>query len=453
MTTTKISLLLAIFAVASCTKSSKINEEQDSSRPTEATPSTQKISHNTNPRTNTQSSQQNNTVSNPPSESSHGETENITTASNKDSTPEPEMSYASAGNLKFNAVLFTNMEHKRHATDSGTYVILRDSEGKLIGVGPITYSAARNGKNVGGMGYPVTQLNVDLQKISLDAKSGNGDLSICKVINTQSYKCKKQSEDTERPVNWYSKPVKYRVTNKEITINNQAGMIGNGPGVAGGLSFAHPVAFVAVGAKAKQYADFSSPIILDLNHNNKLDLIDVKDRNNAVYFDHNGDGQKRLSGWVEKEDGILALDINGDGQITTGVELFGEYSYKERLKNRKSKKLKNFNNGFQALAQYDDNHDKVIDKKDSIYRLLKVWRDLNRNGIGEKNELYSLVSQKVKSIDLNYKKNLIGKTQFFVKSNGNEIRLLGSYTGTSGKKHRLADVWFKEDYQHVLGSK
>jgi len=451
-----LALAITFIAATSCTNSSFTGT---SKKPQE------KQSRDSNPR-NTQETPINQTQTITPNNrviAPYNETQDesevtettpvIDTTIATNSYPETQTIYTSTGSIKFNAVLFTNMEHKRHATDAGTYAVLKDSSDNLVGAGKITYTAATNGKNVGGLAYPVTQLNINLTKINSEAQSGSGKLSICQIQNTTSYECEKKQDNSERPVNWYDKEVSYKITNNDIVINNTAGIIGNGPGVAGGLSFAHPVAFVAVGAKVQQYSDFSSPITLDLNKNNKIDLISVNDSPKAVYFDHNGDGKKHLSGWVAKEDGLLALDIDGNQKITSGLELFGEHSHIEIKSKDKSKKIKNFNNGFLALAQYDDNQDGKIDKKDSIYRLLKVWRDKNNNGIGEKNELVSLKNLKIRSVNLKYQKNLNQTSKSYVVSKDNEIRLIGDYTDTTGIKHKLADVWFKADFKNSLSTK
>ena len=69
------------------------------------------------------------------------------------------------------------------------------------------------------------------------------------------------------------------------------------------------------------------PIALDLNNNGKIDTLTLE---NGVFFDHNGDKIAFKSSWVNSSDGILVRDIDGDGKITSGAELFGNFT---RLKN------------------------------------------------------------------------------------------------------------------------
>ena len=69
------------------------------------------------------------------------------------------------------------------------------------------------------------------------------------------------------------------------------------------------------------------PIALDLNNNGKIDTLSLE---NGVFFDHNGDDIAFKSSWISGCDGILARDINGDKEINSGAELFGNFT---RLKN------------------------------------------------------------------------------------------------------------------------
>ena len=69
------------------------------------------------------------------------------------------------------------------------------------------------------------------------------------------------------------------------------------------------------------------PIALDLNANGKIDTLTLE---NGVFFDHNGDEIAFKSSWISGGDGILARDMDGDGAVTSGAELFGNFT---RLKN------------------------------------------------------------------------------------------------------------------------
>ena len=82
------------------------------------------------------------------------------------------------------------------------------------------------------------------------------------------------------------------------------------------------------------------------------------------------------------------------------------------------------------MAEFDINGDKVIDSQDAIYADLKIWRDLNSNGLSEANELQSLEDVGVESLNLTY------AHASSIDENGNEHRQQGSYVDSDGV-HRL----------------
>ena len=62
-------------------------------------------------------------------------------------------------------------------------------------------------------------------------------------------------------------------------------------------------------------------------------------------------------------------------------------------------------NGFAALAQYDANHDGVINSLDPVYTKLRLWIDSNHDGIAQAGELHTLQELQVESISLNYRES------------------------------------------------
>ncbi|MBF0529876.1 MAG: hypothetical protein HQK55_11525 [Deltaproteobacteria bacterium] len=62
---------------------------------------------------------------------------------------------------------------------------------------------------------------------------------------------------------------------------------------------------------------FWDPSTLDLNK----DGLKTVNTNNGANFDHDHNGFAEKSGWVSPEDGLLALDRNGDGIINDGREI------------------------------------------------------------------------------------------------------------------------------------
>lgn len=115
-----------------------------------------------------------------------------------------------------------------------------------------------------------------------------------------------------------------------------------------------------------------------------------------VSFDIHADRHRLSMGWTARNADIafVALDLNGNGVIDDGSELFGNAS---PLRNGTRAA-----NGFEALAQYDANGDGIIDRRDPIWQSLLLWIDRNHNGISEPEELQRIASSSVTGIYLSH---------------------------------------------------
>jgi hypothetical protein len=131
---------------------------------------------------------------------------------------------------------------------------------------------------------------------------------------------------------------------------------------------------------------------------------------------------------VDKHDGWLAIDLNGDGKINSGAELFGNHT---QLANGTTA-----SNGWAALGEMDSNHDGKIDAKDANFDKLRVWVDANGDGVTDAGELHTLAEVKVASINLNADNTITYQ-------NGNALQGFSSYTATDGATHEMADAWLQ----------
>ena len=162
---------------------------------------------------------------------------------------------------------------------------------------------------------------------------------------------------------------------------------------------------------------------------------------NPIYFDHDGDGIKNGSGWVKSDDAFLVLDKNGNGLIDNGRELFGDNFIKSSGQTAKD--------GFDALTDLDSNADGIVNAQDIQYINLKLWRDLNQDGISQDGELFTLDSQNI--VGINITKTANNQTL----SNGNQIADTGSFikgdgsSGTVGEvTGNMADINLADDTFH-----
>ena len=179
---------------------------------------------------------------------------------------------------------------------------------------------------------------------------------------------------------------------------------------------------LALGSKAANL--YLSPVILDLNHDDKFSV----SVDNGVRFDMKSSGSLLKTGWVNANDGLLARDLNGDGLINNGSELFGDIT---KLPNGKSAA-----DGFAALSMLDNNRDGVINVKDASWKDLKIWIDRDSDGHTDTGELVSLDSAGIVSLKLGAKSSTATE-------NGNKIGLVSSYSSADGSSGTMADVWFR----------
>jgi hypothetical protein len=124
-------------------------------------------------------------------------------------------------------------------------------------------------------------------------------------------------------------------------------------------------------------------------------------------FDINANGTKTGMQWVAPEgnEAFLVRDLNGNGKIDDGSELFGVgtevIEQQASAKGTKYNHLKQLSqaqratNGFVALSQYDlsalgGNNDGFISVDDEVWSTLFLWLDSNADGLSSDGEFILL---------------------------------------------------------------
>jgi Ca2+-binding RTX toxin-like protein len=168
------------------------------------------------------------------------------------------------------------------------------------------------------------------------------------------------------------------------------------------------------------------PLALDLNGDGKISTI--ASTLSSAYFDFNNDGIAEKAGWIAAQDGLLALDANGNGVVDGLSELFGTANQ----------------DGFTELSGLDNNADGKIDAQDADYAKLLVWQDANSDGISQAGELKRLTELRIDSIGLTLTSgniedadNLIGSSAKYLQRQTSE--------GTA-QEQLIADVQFAVDF-------
>ncbi len=152
---------------------------------------------------------------------------------------------------------------------------------------------------------------------------------------------------------------------------------------------------------------YCDPLVINLD----TDIAQVSDQ--KFFFDLDQDGKEEEISSLKSGSGFLALDLNGDGVINDGGELFGTKS----------------GDGFADLAKYDSDGNGWIDEADEIWKKLLIWtKDKDGN-----DKLYHLSDLGVGAIGLhnvstqfalnsekdNHNNAMIRNTGIFLYENGN----------------------------------
>ncbi|ADL55462.1 calcium-binding protein [Gallionella capsiferriformans] len=160
------------------------------------------------------------------------------------------------------------------------------------------------------------------------------------------------------------------------------------------------------------------PISIDLG-NDGFGFTNVNDSN--IFFDINSDGFKHRTAWPTADDGLLALDANGNGTIDNGSEIsFAAY-------------LDGAQTDLQGLAAFDTNNDGVFSALDAKWNQFGVWQDVNQNGITDAGEFKSLDQMGISAVGLS------SDGQFSI-INGQSVHGMGQVTKVDGSTLALADV-------------
>ncbi|MDT8338592.1 MAG: Ig-like domain-containing protein [Sulfurimonas sp.] len=177
--------------------------------------------------------------------------------------------------------------------------------------------------------------------------------------------------------------------------------------------------------QSQNYYGEAAPIVFDLNSNG---ITSTSTQSNNVYFDYNADGLRERTGWAERGDGLLAVDVNSDGIINDGSELFGDYT---KLPDGSTAA-----DGYAAMQLYDSNNDGRIDSLDANFNDLLLWNDTNLDGQSSTDELSTLTANGIVSIAL--LPNPLSVTE-----NGNRISYETTYTKSDGTDGIVRDLWFE----------
>jgi hypothetical protein len=141
-------------------------------------------------------------------------------------------------------------------------------------------------------------------------------------------------------------------------------------------------AYIDVEVPTQHYA---WPVALDLDRDG-LEFSKLSD--SAAHFDMNNDGRRERTAWVGADDGLLALDSQGDRTI----DRFDEISFRDYLPGAAT--------DLEGLRAFDSDGDGKLTANDQRWSQFGVWQDADQDGFSDAGEFCSLDEVGIASINL-----------------------------------------------------
>ncbi|WP_185966605.1 S8 family serine peptidase, partial [Methylosinus sporium] len=250
-------------------------------------------------------------------------------------------------------------------------------------------------------------------------------------INANGYLPVAQNYLVTGNVNWARQTVQAAVDDfwRRIDSDGGDGDVYVGPN---GMSLSWiPLRYSALEAQAAALQNID-PLVLDLDGDG-IELTSWIEQN--IFFDTLGDGKLHQTGWVADHDGILALDLNGNGRID---------SIKETISVRFNGG--SFADGIAALASLAQPGATSFSRATSLTNAatgrlyfddLRVWVDADHDAQTDAGELKTLDELGIASI------SLVGAGNKGETIAGNDILNRTTFTRTNGTTGQIASVDFQ----------
>ncbi|MDJ0840861.1 MAG: hypothetical protein QNK37_30395 [Acidobacteriota bacterium] len=231
---------------------------------------------------------------------------------------------------------------------------------------------------------------------------------------------------------------------KNGTVNCPISATGGGAGTENGSDDCDPVAICGEDTFGHggpnlfcpEYYDclYLCPLVIDLGN----DGFHLGRPGTSVWFDMLGNGEPERLQWVRsgENDAFLVNDINGNGIVDDGRELFGHGT--RLLLNPDQHRP----NGFVALAEYDDpqlggNADGYITGEDEVWSTLSLWLDSDADGLSAQDEMITLQDAGIEQL------GIIPKEKNRYDEAGNWLRYWSSNRGSRSPRLAMVDIFFR----------
>ena len=166
-----------------------------------------------------------------------------------------------------------------------------------------------------------------------------------------------------------------------------------------------------------------SPLVFDLDH----DGIHLSSRATTP-FDLANTGEIVRFSALTGRDALLVLDLDGNGRIDSGAELFGNHTWCGQRRCA---------DGVEAIQHYDSDGNGRIDANDPVFSQLRLWHDANHDGVAQPGELSTLRQEGIAYIDLSPRMDLAWTDRL-----GNSAVRAITFVRDDQRQGEVHDVWF-----------
>ncbi len=182
----------------------------------------------------------------------------------------------------------------------------------------------------------------------------------------------------------------------------------------------------------------SDPLVLDLGS----DGIRLTSAKAGARFDINGAGATERVAWFQpgNEDDALLIMRPGFSAELTGKNLFSEVTrFPKGLLNHQVRR--DFDDGFDALAELDKNHDHRLSENE--LQPIEIWIDRNGNGIAEMQETRRLADLHVGKATIRSVSLKTSNALATLGEGSSEASVYSEVELSNGKSIKLYDVWLQ----------
>lgn len=169
--------------------------------------------------------------------------------------------------------------------------------------------------------------------------------------------------------------------------------VANGAGYHGQSALTHAQQTGRLAPASTNASETVKLVTLDLGgllrdaSNNEYIPVATRASGHGVLFDINNSGFANAMDWVSPRVGILGIERDRTGSLSTGNDLFNDMRFTADMR------------GLAALEEFDADGNHKLTSVDPVFSHLQIWRDYNQDGVQDDNEVSDLDDLGITELD------------------------------------------------------